>query len=99
LSRARRHLLLSKKLAAPRGFEFSGIGIDVGGGIGLMASHLANEFPVEQIYCVEICRSIVDLLTLKISSHILGKNVQKVVPVHGTFDDMQLGNLCTSGSE
>ena len=67
-----------------------GVGLELGGGSGLLASVVASRPEVRAVLIVELCERAVDLLIPKVSSWVLGEEAKKVVPVVGTFDDLHL---------
>lgn len=74
--------ILNKKL--------SGVGLEVGSGPGTFSSLLAKRKAVNKVYGVEICAPIIDLLMPKVANYILGDNINKVIGVVGSFDEIQL---------
>lgn len=72
--------------------SLKGVGLEVGAGPGTFSSILALNRRVEKIYALEVCRPIVELLTPKISSYILGSESKKVTGVIGDFDNLQLSD-------
>lgn len=67
-----------------------GIGIELGAGCGLLSSVIAQSADVEKIYAVEICEKMSNLIIPKISSWVIGSGYRKVVPVIGSFDNLEL---------
>jgi ubiquinone/menaquinone biosynthesis C-methylase UbiE len=67
-----------------------GIGIEVGAGCGLLSSVVAEAPPVRQILALEICEQAAALIIPRVAEWVLGSQAQKVVPVVGSFDDLQL---------
>ncbi len=68
----------------------SGVGVDLGGGTGLLASVVAKSSSVQRVIAVEVAESAADLLIPKVASWVLGKQAEKVIPVVGTFNDLRL---------
>jgi len=67
-----------------------GIGLDVGGGVGLVSSIIAKKKSVKKIYCVEIVKNAVTKCQPIIKKKILRKKEDKVVSVLGSFDNIEL---------
>jgi ubiquinone/menaquinone biosynthesis C-methylase UbiE len=81
VSRATRYLLPG---------PFQGVGVELGAGCGLLSAIVAFENKVKNIYAVEVCEDAANLLIPKVVSSVLGRDASKVVPVVGSFDDLQL---------
>lgn len=71
--------------------SFKGIGLDVGGGVGLVSSIIAKKKDVEQIYCVEIVKNAVLKCQPIVKKKILKSRKDKVISVLGSFDNIELG--------
>lgn len=70
-----------------------GQGIELGAGCGLLASVVAKSPVVQAVLAVEVCPPQVELLIPKVARHVLGLgDAAKVVPVVGSFDDLNLPN-------
>ncbi|EKE00357.1 MAG: hypothetical protein ACD_22C00041G0004 [uncultured bacterium] len=67
-----------------------GVGIDLGGGVGCVASTLAKKQLVNSIYCVEIVKETVELCQPLVKKRILKNNQGKVISVLGNFDFLEL---------
>ena len=72
--------------------KIAGIGIEVGAGPATFSSILATLPRVEEVYAVEICRPIVEILSPKVVEYILDGLSHKVTPTIGDFDHLQLEN-------
>lgn len=70
--------------------SFKGIGLDVGGGVGLVSSIIANKKDVEKIYCVEIVKNTVIKCQPIVKKKILKSREDKVISVLGSFDNIEL---------
>jgi len=77
----------------PRAWEsIKGQGVDLGGGVGCIASTLAKKDEVRKVYCVEVSENAVKLCQPIVKNTILGKRADKVVSVVGDFDQLNLEN-------
>jgi ubiquinone/menaquinone biosynthesis C-methylase UbiE len=72
--------------------SFEGIGIDLGGGVGLVSSVIARKKKVKKIYCVEIVRNAVVKCQPIVKKKILKIAKEKVISVLGSFDNIELPN-------
>ena len=72
--------------------SFSGIGIDLGGGVGLVSSIVAQNDKVDHIYCIELTENSVNQCQPIIKKRILGNSHNKVISVIGDFDSIELEN-------
>ena len=72
--------------------SLKGSGVDLGGGVGLLSSIIAKKKYVKKIYCVEIVKNAVELCQPKIKKKVLKKELNKVVSVNGSFDELNLKN-------
>lgn len=70
--------------------SINGIGVDLGGGVGCISSTLALKKSVQQIYCVELVKEVVELCQPIVKEKILGDKMSKVVSVVGNFDILKL---------
>ena len=70
--------------------SFKGLGVDLGGGIGLVSSVIAKKKNVKNVYCVEIVKNAVEFCQPKIKKKVLGINFKKVISVNGSFDELNL---------
>ena len=70
--------------------SFKGLGVDLGGGIGLVSSVIAKKKNVKNIYCVEIVKNAVEFCQPKITKKVLGENFKKVISVNGSFDELNI---------
>jgi ubiquinone/menaquinone biosynthesis C-methylase UbiE len=78
---ARNHLL-----DAP----LSGIGIELGAGLGVLSSTIAQSDEVQGVIAVEICANFVNLVIPVVASLVLGNRARRVVPTLGSFDALEL---------
>jgi SAM-dependent methyltransferase len=78
---ARRHVLSE---------PLHGRGIELGAGCGLLSSVVAEDPAVREILALEICEQAANLLIPRVAEWVLGSQAQKVVPVVGSFDHLQL---------
>ena len=72
--------------------SFEGIGIDLGGGVGLVSSILAKKKKVIKIYCVEVVKNAVVKCQPIVKKKILKTDKEKVISVFGSFDNIELPN-------
>lgn len=72
---------------------FSGIGIDLGGGIGLVSSVIAKNNNVKKIYCLDVVKNAVKKCQPIFIKKILGKKYKKVISVLGSFNNLEIKNL------
>jgi len=71
---------------------FSGIGVDVGGGVALISATIAKNLKIDKIYCVEYVEEVVKLCHPIVKKNILEKNFNQVQSIVGDFDNLQLPN-------
>lgn len=69
-----------------------GVGVELGAGCGVMSAVFAKDKSVEKIFAVEVVESMTRLILPKVTQGYLGIDAFKVIPVIGTFDDIQLPN-------
>lgn len=81
LGLARKYLLSS---------DLEGVGMDLGSGSGLLASVVASGQKVKTVLAIEVCEKATNLLIPKVASWVLHERSDKVIPVTGCFDDLQL---------
>jgi SAM-dependent methyltransferase len=67
-----------------------GIGAELGAGCGVIAASVALRPDVKQIYAIEVCEEMVRLVIPKVAGAVLGKRSDTVIPVFGTFDNIDL---------
>ena len=72
--------------------NIKGVGVDLGGGIGLMSSIIAKRKKLKKIYCVDIVKNAVIYCQPIIKKKVLGKKSYKVSSVIGSFDQLNLNN-------
>jgi SAM-dependent methyltransferase len=70
--------------------QLRGDGIELGSGCGLLAATAATRRHVRRIYAVEICAEMVQRVIPRIAASVLGPQAAKIVPVCGSFDDLEL---------
>lgn len=70
----------------------NGIGLELGAGCGVMATVFAKEPKVQLILGVEVVDSMTHKIMPKVAQGYLGAESHKMVPVLGTFDDLQIPN-------
>lgn len=69
----------------------TGTGIEIGAGTSLLSSVAISHYSaIECIYAVEIVESYATLVMPKVGRHILGGDAGKVMPVIGSFDNIEL---------
>jgi SAM-dependent methyltransferase len=81
LSKAEQHLL-----DAP----LSGIGLEIGAGLGVLSATVADSHRVCGVLAVEVCPNFVDLVIPRVAKAVLEEQARKVVPTLGSFDDLEL---------
>ena len=72
--------------------NIKGIGVDLGGGIGLVSSTIAKKKNIKKIYCVDIVKNAVTKCQPIIKKKILNNKSKKVLSVIGSFDELKLKN-------
>jgi SAM-dependent methyltransferase len=72
--------------------EFSGIGMELGSGIGLFGIVVAEDKKVDAILSIELVKSFVTKVIPEAASQILKSNCNKVIPVYGSFEDIKIDN-------
>ena len=72
--------------------NIKGIGVDLGGGIGLVSSIIAKKKNIKKIYCVDIVKNAVTKCQPIIKKKILNNKSKKVLSVVGSFDELKLKN-------
>ena len=73
--------------------NIKGIGVDLGGGIGLVSSIIAKKKRVKKIYCVEVVENaVLKSQPITIKNILNNKSQKKVLSVHGSFDELNLRN-------
>lgn len=71
--------------------SIKGVGIELGAGCGLLSAIVAREPTVQQVISLEVCEMMVEKVIPKVAEDVLGNDARKVIPVVGSFDDLQLG--------
>ena len=69
-----------------------GVGIDLGGGAGIISSTIALSKKVEKIYCNEIVENASKYCHPIVKKKILKKKANKVISVVGNFNDLHFKN-------
>ena len=68
-----------------------GVGVDLGAGTALLSAVAIEQFKsIEKIYAIEIVDGYPTKVIPNVSNEILGKNHHKIVPVIGSFDEIEL---------
>lgn len=70
--------------------SFAGLGIDFGGGVGLISSTVALKPEVKGVYCVELVEDVVKLCQPIVKRQILGNDSCKVTSVIGDFNHIEM---------
>lgn len=71
------------------GVELKGVGVELGAGVGGISNSLLALYPsIEIIYAIEIVPDVTKLLQSKVTEY--AGNIQRLVPVIGSFDDIKL---------
>ncbi len=79
---ARRHM----------GVEFAGNGLELGAGCGLLGATVAAYPKVKSLLSVEICEEMTRRVIPKVAAGVLGNQSNKITPIFGSFDDLQIPN-------
>jgi ubiquinone/menaquinone biosynthesis C-methylase UbiE len=69
---------------------FRGVGLEAGAGCGLLSSIVARDPAVEKVFAIEICEEMCRRIIPKMANWVLGAAAHKVIPVWGSFDDVEL---------
>jgi ubiquinone/menaquinone biosynthesis C-methylase UbiE len=72
------------------GLQLGGHGLELGAGCGLMSAVVASEPRVKSMLALEICEEMAKRVIPKVADGVLGSSASKVVPVWGSFDDLEL---------
>lgn len=70
--------------------RLAGDGLEVGAGPSTFSSVMASFPKVNNVYALEVCPPIVELLTPKVARYILGQDENKVIGVIGDFNHLEL---------
>ncbi len=70
--------------------NIKGLGVDLGGGIGIVSSVIAKKKEIKKIYCVELVKNAVTKCQPIIKKKLLNKKAKKVISVLGSFDHIEL---------
>lgn len=90
LEPARMEELVSGAERLVLGAPLGGVGMELGAGIGTLSAVVAKRPGVQCVLAVEICRNFVDLVIPRVSADVLGDGSDRVVPVLGSFDAVEL---------
>jgi len=78
-----------EEVAQTLGVQFHGCGVELSAGVGVVSNTVAEISPgVEKIFAVEIVPDVVRFLQMKVTKDC--GNESRVIPVIGSFDDLQL---------
>jgi ubiquinone/menaquinone biosynthesis C-methylase UbiE len=69
---------------------FSGVGIELGAGLGVLAATVAKRGAVRCILAVEACENFAEQVIPRVARQVLGENSDRVVPVLGSFDALEV---------
>lgn len=73
--------------------NFTGRGVEVGAGVGIFSAMVARRYPqVTSIDAVEVVPEVVEFLQTAVTAHVCPERPQAVVPVIGSFDDLQVAD-------
>lgn len=72
--------------------DFTGVGVDLGSGVGCISAVAAQDEKVEKVYSLEIVKSVVALCQPIVINKILGDKSAKVISVVGDFDNIELAD-------
>jgi SAM-dependent methyltransferase len=67
-----------------------GVGLELGAGLGVLSAIAARRAAVEYVLAVEVCENFVRLVIPDVARQALGDRADRVVPVWGSFDALQL---------
>lgn len=70
--------------------KLKGVGLELGAGCGVMSAVFAKHKDVDCILAVEVVETMAKKVLPKVAEGYLKNNKQKVIPVLGTFDDLQI---------
>lgn len=70
--------------------NINGIGIELGAGCGLFSSVLAKSSNIKYLLAIEVVSSMTNEIIPKVSKYYLEEHNSKVVPVVGSFDDLEI---------
>ena len=72
--------------------ELSGIGLELGAGIGLLGIVAAESKKVEAILALELVKPFVERAIPAAAKQILKENHKKIIPVYGSFEDIKIAD-------
>jgi SAM-dependent methyltransferase len=70
----------------------SGIGLELGAGLGVLSATVASRSSVAGVIAVEICPTFVNLVIPSVAAVVLGGNARRVVPTLGSFDKLEVAD-------
>lgn len=71
--------------------KLEGIGVDLGAGTALLSAIAVSKHPdIKKIYAVEIVDGYPKKIVPKVAADLLKEDAHKIIPVIGSFDDMEL---------
>jgi ubiquinone/menaquinone biosynthesis C-methylase UbiE len=68
----------------------SGMGIELGAGLGVLSAVVAEGEAVQGVIAIEICANFVDSVIPVVATAVLGNCARHVVPTLGSFDTLEL---------
>jgi ubiquinone/menaquinone biosynthesis C-methylase UbiE len=68
----------------------SGVGIELGAGLGVLSATIARLSDVDGVFALEICPNFVELVIPAVASVVLGERARTVVPTFGSFETIEL---------
>ena len=74
--------------------DFTGVGLELGAGCGIMSSVFAKHKSVQCILAVEVVETMAKKVLPKVAEGYLKDEKNKVIPVLGTFDDLRIPDEC-----
>jgi len=69
--------------------SLSGVGLELGAGTGIFSSILASN-NINHIYAIELVPALAELVIPRVAKKYLQNKKGKVIPVHGSFDNIKL---------
>ena len=70
--------------------EFTGVGIELGAGLGLLGIVSSKKPQVEALISIEICKTFVTDAIPAAAKELLGKDSKKIIPTYGSFEDYEI---------
>ena len=69
--------------------KLEGVGIELGAGLGILSSEIVRiNKTVQGLYAIEACKPYAEEGITLTSKYVLGKEFNKVIPCHGTFNEI-----------